>query len=222
MGLQQELDELRAEFVRKAPPDRVALYDAKVEELRRDFPIATALRAGDRAPDFSLPDAAGQHVSLLERLREGPVALIFYRGGWCPYCNIQLRAYQRALPAIAALGGRLLAISPQSPDSSLSTAEANQLGFDVLSDAGNQVAHEFGIAYVLPKELQASMQANGKALSGINGDESWELPLTAAYVIAPDRTIALAAVELDYRRRLDPEDVLAAIRSLRTAAAEPA
>lgn len=218
MDLQQELDDLRAEFVRKAPPERVKLYDAKVEELRRTFPIDAALKTGDRAPDFTLPDALGRMVSLSERLRGGPAVMIFYRGGWCPYCNIQLRGYQRALDGIAALGGRLLALSPQSPDGSLSTAEANQLGYDVLSDAGNQVAKAFGIAYELPQELQAAMQANGKALPGINGDDSWELPLTATYVIAPDRTVALAAVELDYRRRLAPEDVITALRALQAEA----
>lgn len=214
MGLQQQLDDFRAEFVQKAPPGRAELYDAKVEEMRRTFPVDAALKKGDRAPEFALPDATGQPVSLSERLRGGPAVVVFYRGGWCPYCNIQLRAYQNALDDIAALGGRLLALSPQSPDGSLSTAEANELRFDVLSDTGNTAARAFGIAYELPQELQATMRANGKALPGINGDDSWELPLTATYVIAQDGTIALAAVELDYRRRLPPEDVLAALRAL--------
>lgn len=214
MGLQQDLDAFRADFATKAPPERIALYDSKVEELRRTFLIDAALTTGDRAPDFTLPDAFGTAVSLSERLRAGPAVVIFYRGGWCPYCNIQLRAYQRALEGITALGARLLAISPQARDGSLSTVEANQLGFDVLSDVVNRVAHAFGIAYVLPPELQATMTANSKALPGINADESWELPLTATYVIAPDGTIALGAVELDYRRRLAPEDVITALRAL--------
>lgn len=218
MGLQQQLDDFRAEFVRKAPPGRAELYDAKVEEMRRTFPVDAALKKGDRAPEFTLPDATGQPVSLSERLRGGPAVVVFYRGGWCPYCNIQLRAYQNAFDDIAALGGRLLALSPQSPDGSLSTAEGNELRFDVLSDTGNTAARAFGIAYELPQELQATMRANGKALPGINGDDSWELPLTATYVIAQDGTIALAAVELDYRCRLPPEDVLAALRALPTRA----
>lgn len=214
MGLQEELDTFRAGSAKKAPPERIALYDAKVEELSRTFPIDAALKTGDRAPDFTLPDAFGSAVSLSERLRVGPVVVIFYRGGWCPYCNIQLRAYQHALHGITALGARLLAVSPQSPDGSLSTVEANQLGFDVLRDAGNRVAHAFGIAYELPPELQATMTAHGKPLPGINGDESWEPPLTATYVIAPDGSIALNAVEFDYRRRLAPEDVIGALRAL--------
>jgi peroxiredoxin len=213
MALQQELDDFRLSMAAKAP-ERATLYDAKVEELRRTFRIDSAIATGDRAPDFTLPDAFGVPVSLSDRLSSGPAVVIFYRGGWCPYCNLQLRAYQRVLAEITALGGRLLALSPQAPDGSLSTVEAYQLGYDVLSDVSNRVAHQFGIAYQLPPELQAAMTANGKALPGINGDESWELPLTATYVIVPDRTIVLAAVELDYRRRVEPEDVLTALRAL--------
>jgi peroxiredoxin len=219
MSLRQELETLRAVFVRKAPPGRAELYDAKVEELRASFPIQAAAKVGDVAPDFTLPGANGKAVSLSESLRGGPAVVIFYRGGWCPYCNIQLRAYQRALEEITALGGRLLAISPQLPDGSLSTAQANELRFGVLSDVGNRVARSFGLVYRLPDELQAALAANGKALTGINGDDSWELPLPAVFVIAPDGHIALAAIELDYRQRLAPEDAIAALRSLRVAAA---
>ena len=222
MSLKEELDAYRAEFIRKAPPGRAELYDAKVDELRHRFPIQGTLKKGGYAPDFVLPDASGNPVVLSDRLRDGPVALIFYRGGWCPYCNIQLRAYQRALDEITALGGQLLAISPQLPDGSLSTAELNKLSFDVLSDLGNRVAKAFGLVYELPEQLREVMRANGKALSELNGDDSWELPLPATYVIAPDRRVALAAIELDYRERLAPEDVIAALRSLRTRATKAA
>ena len=146
----------------------------------------------------------------------------FYRGGWCPYCNLQLRAYQQSLGEITALGGKLIAISPQLPDGSLSTAELNKLSFDVLSDIGNHVARSFGLVYALPDELRAALTANNKALPGINGDDSWELPLPATYVIAPDRKIVLAEVELDYRERLEPEAIVAALRSLRSGATEAA
>jgi hypothetical protein len=140
MSLQDELDALRAEFVRSAPPVRAALYDAKVDELRRTFPIEKALKTGDHAPDFTLPNPSGRAVSLSALLRSGPAVVTFYRGGWCPYCNLQLRAYQQALGEITALGAKLVAISPQLPDGSMSTAETNRLSFDVLSDVGNRVA----------------------------------------------------------------------------------
>jgi peroxiredoxin len=222
MTLQDELDALRAEFVRMAPPGRAALYDAKVEELQQTFRIEKALKTGDNAPDFTLPNPSGRPVSLARLLRRGPVVMTFYRGGWCPYCNLQLRAYQQVLGEITALGGKLVAISPQLPDGSLSTAEMNKLTFDVLSDAGNSVARSFGLVYSLPGELRAALTSNNKALPGINGDDSWELPLPATYVIASDRKIVLAEVELDYRERLEPEAIVAALRSLRSRATKAA
>jgi len=212
MSLQQELDAFRAEFERTAPAGRAALYNAKVEELARAFPRDRIPGAGAPAPDFTLPDALGRPVALSQALRGGPAVVTFYRGGWCPYCNIQLRAYQQALPEIAALGGRLFAISPQQPDASLSTAEKNALTFDVLSDAGNKVARAFGLVYALPEELRDALRSNGKALPGINGDDSWELPLTGTFVVGRNGRIALAWVDTDYRKRLAPEEIIAALR----------
>jgi peroxiredoxin len=140
--------------------------------------------------------------------------LTFYRGGWCPYCNIQLRAYQAALPQMTALGARLVAISPQLPEQSLVTAQADELTFDVLSDVGNDVARRFGLVYALPEELRVALRANNKALPGINGDDSWELPVPATYVIGQDGRIRLAYIEVDYRKRLAPEAIVAALQSL--------
>ena len=214
MNLQDELDALRAEFIRTAPPGRAELYDAKVEELQRTFPIEKALKTGDHAPDFTLPNSSGRPVSLGALLRDGAAVVTFYRGGWCPYCNLQLRAYQQVLGEITALGAKLVAISPQLPDGSLSTAEMNKLSFDVLSDVGNHVARSFGLVYSLPDELRAALTSNDKALPGINGDDSWELPLPATYVIAPERKIALAEIELDYRERSEPDAIVAALRAL--------
>jgi peroxiredoxin len=219
MKLEQELSNYRAEFERIAPAGRVALYSSKVEELRASFPLGDALSVGDEAPDFALPGPAGQLISLTDVLRTGPAIVTFYRGGWCPYCNIQLRAYQRALPAIAELGGQIIAISPQLPDSSLSVAEKNALEFHVLSDAHNAVARSFGLVYALAEELRAALRSNDKALPGINGDASWELPLPATFVVAQDRRVALAYVDVDYRNRLAPEDIVAALRSLAAAGA---
>jgi peroxiredoxin len=215
MVLEQQLAAFRAEFARTAPAGRPALYEAKIEELRASFALERAIGTGDQAPDFLLPDARGNSVSLSNLLQRGPVIVTFYRGGWCPYCNIQLRAYQAVLPDITALGARLIAISPQLPDGSLSTAEANELTFDVLSDVGNRVARSFGLVYALPEELRAALRSNNKALPGMNGDESWELPVPATYVIAPDRRVALGYLDVDYRRRLESDAILAALKSLR-------
>jgi len=217
MGLEQQLADFKAEFTRTAPAGRPALYEAKIEELRASFALELAVAVDDQAPDFTLPNAQGKLVSLSELLQLGPVIVTFYRGGWCPYCNIQLRAYQAALPEMTALGARLVAISPQLPDGSLSTVETNELAFDVLSDVGNEVAGRFGLVYSLPEELRAALRSNNKALPGINGDESWKLPVPATYVIGKDRRVVLAFIDVDYRNRIDPEEILPTLKSLRSA-----
>ena len=215
MALQSQLDAFKAEFARTAPAGRVALYEAKIEDLRASFALERAIRTGDQAPDFTLPNPQGRPVSLGTLLEAGPAVVTFYRGGWCPYCNIQLRAYQAVLADISALGARLVAISPQLPDGSLSTAEANELTFDVLSDVGNRVARSFRLVWSLPEELRAALRSNSKALPDINGDDTWELPVPATYVIVRDRRVALAAIDVDYRKRLEPDAILSALRSLR-------
>jgi peroxiredoxin len=214
MNLEQELAAFKAEFSRTAPAGRAALYEAKIEELRADFALASAVGVDEAAPDFALPNAAGKSIVLKELLKFGPVILTFYRGGWCPYCNIQLRAYQGALPQISALGARLVAISPQLPDNSLDTANKNALTFDVLSDVCNEVARSYGLVYSLPEEIRAALRSNNKALPSINGDESWELPVPATYVIARDQRVALAYIDVDYRKRLEPEALLTCLKSL--------
>jgi len=214
MSLEQELAAFKAQFSRTAPAGRAALYEAKIEELRSDFASERAVKLGDTAPDFALPDAAGTSVVLKDLLRSGPVVLTFYRGGWCPYCNIQLRAYQSVLPQITGLGGRLVAISPQLPDNSLDTVNKNALAFDVLSDVGNEVARTYGLVYSLPEEIRSALRSNNKALPTINGDESWELPVPATYVVARDRRVAFGHIEVDYRKRSEPEALLACLRSL--------
>jgi peroxiredoxin len=213
IDLEHQLREFRAAFASTAPDGRVALYEAKIEELRLLFAERVAMKEGDYAPDFSLPNARGRAVSLSGALENGPVVLTFYRGGWCPYCNLQLRAYQELMPELASFGASILAISPQLPDASLSTAEREALQFDVLSDLGNKVATQFGLVYSLPRELRDALTANNKALPNVNGDDSWELPVPATYVIARNRKISLAFVEVDYRKRLAPRQLLDALHA---------
>ena len=214
MRLEQELAAFKAEFARTAPPGRAALYEAKIEELRAEFASESAIGVDDPAPDFVLPNATAKSVVLKDLLRSGPVVLTFYRGGWCPYCNIQLRAYQGVLPEITGLGGRLVAISPQLPDNSLDTVNKNALTFDVLSDVGNKVARQYGLVYALPEEIRSALRSNNKALPSINGDESWELPVPATFVVAHDQHLALACIEVDHRKRLEPEALLTCLKSL--------
>jgi peroxiredoxin len=219
MTLQQELDARRAEFTAKATPERVAAYQRGVDELAADGIARRAVQAGEAAPDFTLRNARGDAVRLSALLARGPVVLTFYRGGWCPYCNLQLRAYQRVLPEIEALGAQLVAVSPEAPDHTLSTQQKNELAFEVLSDTDGAVGRAWRLVYELSDELRGLYTANNMDLARINAEGRWDLPLPATYVIGSDGTVRLAFVDVEYRRRLEPDDILAALRALQTATA---
>ena len=214
MSIKAELDAFRSEFMANVAPEiRDAMVRADME-LAASGIAQRALKAGDPGPDFRLSDARGGYMRLKDLLATGPVVISFYRGGWCPYCNLELRALQKALPEITRFGAKLVAVSPQTPDESLSTAEKNELAFSVLSDVGSATAKSFGIAYDLAEELRPVYTHFGHALPEKNGDESWVLPIPATYVIDRDGTITLAFVDVDYRNRLEPAEILAALQSL--------
>jgi peroxiredoxin len=214
MTLKSELDALRTVFTTKAPPEIRAAMTRADMELAASGIAQRAVKAGDRAPDFRLSDARGGQIRLQELRAGGPVVVSFYRGGWCPYCNLELRALQNVLPAIKRLGAELVAISPQTPDESLSTAERNKLAFAVLSDVGSATAKAYGIAYDLAEELRPIYASSGNALPDKNGDDSWVLPIPATYVIDTNGTIVLAFIDIDYRNRLEPAQIVAALESL--------
>ena len=214
MMLADELAAFRQTFMTKAPPEiRDAMARADLA-LDGSGIAERAAKAGDVAPDFELPDARGRSVHLSNLLADGPVVVSFYRGGWCPYCNLELRALQMAEPRFRELGASLVAVSPQTPDESLSTSEKNALTFAVLSDVGSFAAKRFGIAFDLAEELRPIYAKFGHALPDKNGDDSWVLPLPATYVIDQDGTIALAFVDIDYRCRLEPADIIAVLETL--------
>lgn len=212
MSLQAELDLFLASFKDRMPPEVAALIRAGIDEQLASGLAARALKAGDRTPDIALPNACGDPVSLAALLARGPVIVTFYRGGWCPYCNLELRAYQALLPEIRAAGVSLVAVSPQTPDASLTTADKNALGYEVLSDVGSRAAESFGITFALKDELRALYAGLGHPLPDFNGTEDWRLPIPATFIVAPDGIIALAHVDPDYRHRLEPAEALAAAK----------
>ncbi|NVB43220.1 AhpC/TSA family protein [Pseudenhygromyxa sp. WMMC2535] len=192
---------------------------AAQDELAASDILERALKVGDAAPDFSLPNAAGEQVSLAKLLENGPVAVMWYRGNWCPYCNIALQGYADAGKQIAAAGGTLVAISPELPDASLDTQQKHELEYQVLSDVGNAVAKKYEIVFELPPELAALYNENF-ALNEHNGDDSNTLPLAATYVIGKDGKIAWAFLDVDYKKRAEPSEVVAEIRKLTGAEAD--
>lgn len=213
MSLSEALAAQRAMSTRQPSPMLTAV-EAMLSDLRARQVGERAPRPGDRAPDFVLPEARGGTVDLAARLAAGPVVLVFYRGGWCPYCNLELRAWQALLPRLQARGGSLIAISPQTPDGSLSTAEKNALGFEVVSDSGLRVADAYGLTFRMPPDLQVLYRERGIVLPDVNGEDDWRLPLPATFVVAPDGWVALAHVDVDYRVRLEPEEALARVEAL--------
>lgn len=211
ISLAEQLAAFKARFKQRATPERVALMEAATANLRDSGIEARALQVGAAVPDLTLPDALNQAVRLSDLWRRGPLVLIFYRGGWCPYCNLELRAWQAQLPALKHMGAQLVAVSPQTPDNSLSTAEKNDLAFPVLSDSALQAANAFGVAFEMPPELVELYSRVGNDLPVLNGNGRWVLPVPATYVIDRDGSVVFAHVEADYRERAEPTDVMQAV-----------
>ncbi|SDD52013.1 Peroxiredoxin [Variovorax sp. CF079] len=174
-----------------------------------------AKREGDMAPDVSLRSASGAPVKLSDLWHGGPLVVIFYRGGWCSYCNLQLHAWQQHASELKRLGAALVAISPQTPDHSLDTIERNALAYTVLSDSSLDAANGFGIAITLPPELIDLYASAGTDIPVLNGNAQWVLPIPATYVIDQTGRIRFAHVEMDYRERVDPQSVIAIIEGAR-------
>lgn len=218
MNLQLQLHKFQNEFWAKLPPEKAAIIQGSTQALAKEFQNRRALRIDDKAPDFVLQNTDGQQISLYDKLNQGAVILSFYFGGWCPYCNLELRAYEGLLPKIQALGASVLAISPQTIDASRKTALNNALSFDVLSDTGCQIARDYGIVFEIPAPLKLLYTELGHALPDYNGTEDWLLPVPATFIIDRRRHIALAHIDVDYSKRYEPADAIAILLSLFVAA----
>ncbi|MGV8912114.1 MAG: peroxiredoxin-like family protein [Rhodoglobus sp.] len=214
MTLTQQLkDRADASAATKSAED-LDILNNSVREVDAAGITNSALKVGDTAPDFELPDAAGNTVRLSELLKSGPVAIAFYRGAWCPYCNLELKALQEMLPEFRAAGATLVAISPQTPDESLSTEEKHNLEFPVLSDGQLTAINGFGLLHPVDDRTKAYYEKSGYDLVKSNGATGWQLPLPATYVIAPDRSIRFAFVNADYKLRAEPADVVEAVKAI--------
>ncbi len=199
-------------------PDQLRVMQDTVRDLVQRGAASDALSTGQIAPDFILPDAAGQPVRLYSQLERGPVVLVFYRGGWCPFCETYLRGLQRELFYFRELGAELMAVSPQLPDNSLQTRIDHELAFPVVSDTGLRTSRQYGLAYQLPPALLRVYHQLGIDLEQLNGAAGADLlPLAATFVINRDRQIVRAEINEDYTRRLDPVDIIAELVELRSA-----
>ncbi|MGV8921125.1 MAG: peroxiredoxin-like family protein [Pseudomonas sp.] len=217
MTLQAKLDAFKADFVAGKPP-----YNAPAEvhvimkrataELIASGQAERALKVGDKAPAFTLNDPDGKPVSSADLLAKGPLVISFYRGVWCPYCNMELQALEEALPAFRELGANLVAISPQTNVNSRKSVRQNNLSFPILSDTLSDVAAAFGLRFTLPDYLVELYKGFGNDLPTFNNNPQWVLPMPARFVIGQDGVITYAEVNPDYTLRPDPSELLPALQ----------
>ncbi|MEP6495000.1 MAG: peroxiredoxin-like family protein [bacterium] len=220
MSLQEKLTAFKTQFQSGKPPfegvpaETHVLMKRAIDELVASGAANNVRRSG-HAPAFTLSDADGNPVRLSDLLTRGPAVLSFYRGVWCPYCNLDLQELQLYADAITAAGATLVAITPQTAPNSRKSIAEHTLTFPILSDPGNTVADQYGLRYRLPSYLIDVHKQFGIDLPAINGDESWTLPMPARFIVDPQGQIRYAESNPDYTRRPEPADVVQALERLR-------
>jgi peroxiredoxin len=207
--IHDQSEQLRAAAADRLPAEVVDVFDRSIQDLLD--------QVGDTLESFTLTDATNALVTLDQLVESGPAVIVFYRGGWCPYCNLALRTYQHELlPELAAFRAQLVAISPQSPDQSLSTSEKAELDFTVLSDPGNRVARSVGIVFQQAEEVLEAQRKLGLDLAQVNAEGSTQLPRPTVLIVDKDRTVRFVDVQPDYTARTEVADILAGLTELDT------
>lgn len=208
--LEQMEQQLKTEIL---PLEAFAILQQSIEEHQR-MGIASGLEVGDQAPDFTLKGTLDDEIQLSHELAKGPVILSFYRGGWCPFCNRQLQAYQEILPRFTDLGAQLIAVSPQIPDNTLSETEKEQLTFHVASDIEGRVASLYNVLYEVTDSLKSLYQSMGRNIGEYNGMDRWVLPITATFIIDSTGRIRFSHTDPNFMRRLEPELIVQTLREM--------
>lgn len=214
MSLQLKLDTIKQEFEASVPPQALAIMHASTQALVDSGQAARAVKRGDLAPGFSLLDSEGSIVSSQALLQTGPLVVTFYRGVWCPYCNLELQALESVRAEIEARGASLIAISQQTARNNRASRVDNALSFPILIDQGGTVANAFGIRWALEGDIKALFEQFGVSLEMFNGEPSWTLPMPARYVIDTDGVVAYAEVNPDYTQRPEPSELLPVLDAL--------
>ena len=215
MPLREQLEE-QWQLTLKQSPDLALAFDALMSGLGASNLAAASLKTGDPMPEIELPNAEGSFVAARDCIARGPLVLNFFRGGWCPYCSIELAALQAALPQIERLGASVLAVTPDTGAALDRVKRRLDLGFEVLSDVDNGVGLLFGIIFRVPQTVRDIYLKHDIDLGANHGNrgDSWLLPMPATYIVDRRGVIRHAAVELDFRRRMEPSDIIAALRAL--------
>ncbi len=212
--LSENIQSFKAQFLGNAPAEVVATMNAATEALLASGIENRALGAGDKLPDFELPNQRGEKKRIYSYLEQGPLVLSIYRGGWCPYCNLEMKALIDVLPEIKARGAQLVGIAPETLEKVAETGSKNGADFDILSDAGNHVSEKMGLVFELPESLRPLYKQFGIDIPAYNGDETFRLPLPATYIVRKDGVIAYGFAKADYTLRMEPAEVLAQLDTL--------
>jgi len=210
--LREQFSERKALLAQYVPPEAQAVHARVIRELQEQGTVERALAAGECAPRFDLQDQDGRRVSSQELLGTAVLVVCFFRGRWCPFCVGQLEAMNVVLPRIEAAGAQLVAISPQTVRQSSLMAEQHKLRFPLLSDLRNQVARQFGLVYRVPEYQQSVYQRALVNLPFVNGDDSWELPIPATYIVGRDGRLRYASLNPDYSVRPEPAELIDRLR----------
>ena len=211
----KELTDAKIESGRQANPEFMIGVDDIIKKEKEFEQGKNAIKIGQKAPGFELPNPEGKSILLDVLLEKGPVVITFYRGNWCPYCNLQLRALQAKLDDIHALGATLVAISPQVPDGSLTKDEISNMDFTVLSDQDAKVALQYGVAWEVPEFLAEHMRVGRKLdLEKINNGNGNILPIPATFILGQDGVVTWSYVNVDYRTRSEPDEIIEALKNI--------
>ncbi|KAL2832323.1 redoxin domain-containing protein [Aspergillus pseudoustus] len=214
MNLQREISSVVAKMSTAMPDETRQVLTGAKTSFEQSFDRTTAIQPGQHLPEFQLPNAVGEPVSSAALLSTGPLLMTFYRGSWCPFCDLALRALQKHLPEFKARGVALVAITPELPDFSLSLTEKHNLEFHVLTDAGNKYAEKLGLLYSMPDSLRPVYEGAAKDLSVHNGNDEFSVPVPATILVGTDGVVRQAFVDPDYMKRAEPAVVLGWIDAL--------
>lgn len=216
--LTDSLDAYFSKSRAQLPPEVAGAMQEATEQLKASGIEAQAIGQGDLMPDFELPDQHGRVRRLYDYLKDSVLVLNVYRGGWCPYCNLEMKALHDALPQIEAHGARLVGMAPETAEKARTTLDNSGMNIDILGDEGNSISERLGLVFELPEVLRPIYQSFGIDIPGYNGDSSFKLPLPATYIVGRDGRVLHAYINADYTKRMEPEDIVAKLAMLEEAA----
>ncbi|VAX22767.1 hypothetical protein MNBD_NITROSPINAE02-1921 [hydrothermal vent metagenome] len=214
MTLSEEIARFQERMAGQIPAGISTIMKSSTTTLAKSGILDKAKSVGDKAPAFSLPNSRREIISSESLLKKGPLVISFYRGSWCPYCNLEMKALQTALASIEKLGATLVAISPSLPEKSTGLGEKHSISFEILSDIGNKVAREYNVVFVMANELRPIYSQFGFDIENDTGNNSYEIPIPATYVVDTDGTIVSAFVDVDHTKRMEPSSIIETLESI--------